>query len=71
MYHSFSVSPSVYFCSLLTLFFPRSTSSLCVTLSMWLCVNEAGRLSVTGLHSEEDVGHTHLEGGGREGLSCV
>ncbi len=43
---------------------------------MWLLVDVAGILSVTGLHSEEDAGHTHLEkggGGGGEGqgLSCV
>ena len=42
---------------------------------MWLLVDVAGNLSVTGLHSGEDVGHTHLEGvgggGGGEGLSCV
>ncbi len=44
---------------------------------MWLLVDVAGILSVTRLHSEEDVGHTHLEGGGGGGgggggdLSCV
>lgn len=38
---------------------------------MWLLVDVAGTLSVTELHSEEDAGHTHLEGGGGQGLSCV
>lgn len=42
---------------------------------MWLLVDVAGILPLTGLHSEEDVGHTHLAGGrgGGEGqgLSCV
>lgn len=40
---------------------------------MWLLVDVAGTLSVTGFHSEEDDGHTHLEGGGGggQGLSCV
>lgn len=38
---------------------------------MWLCVDVAGRLSVTRLHSEEEVGHTHLGGEGGQGLSCV
>lgn len=39
---------------------------------MWFDVDVAGRLTVTGLHSGEDGGHTHLErGGGGQGLSCV
>lgn len=38
---------------------------------MWLLVDVAGTVSVTELQREEDVGHMHLEGGGREGLSCV
>ncbi len=42
---------------------------------MWLLADVAGNLSITGLHNEEDAGHTHLKGGGGGGegevLSCV
>lgn len=55
-----------------TFLFPWRTSCVWVTLRMWLYADEAGRLSVTGIHcEEEDVGH--LEGRAGEGhrLSCV
>lgn len=42
---------------------------------MWLLVDVAGILSLTGLHGEEEVGDTHLEDEEEEeegqGLSCV
>lgn len=41
---------------------------------MWLCVDVEATLSVTVLHSEEDVGHTHLKRGGEreeDVFSCV
>lgn len=44
-----------------TFFLPWSTSCLWATLRMWLCADEAGKLSDTGLHREEEDGHTHLQ----------